>query len=305
MKPSYGVIVGRFQVHELTDGHMELLRQVRVRHPRVIVLVGCAPAGPTKRNPLDFAVRRRMIEARFPEFIVVPVMDKKTDELWSKEVDARIADVIGAVPAEVVLYGGRDSFIPFYSGVHKPRELELGTPITVSGTDVRDKLTNTVMESADFRAGVIYAMQQLYPRTIPTVDVAVLHFDGAKIDVLLGRKRNEKGFRFIGGYAEPGSAHYELDGKREVMEEANRDIGDLEYIGSQEIDDWRYANETDKIKTLFFMATAGALDIKAGDDIEQVQWIDLRSLKHAHIEREHQVLVEKLLAHLQKKGLMQ
>lgn len=305
MKPSYGVIVGRFQVHELTDGHMELLRQVRVRHPRVIILVGCTPAGPTKRNPLDFVVRRRMIEAKFPEFIVVPIMDKKTDELWSQEVDARIADVIGAVPADVVLYGGRDSFIPYYNGIHEPHELELSNPISPSGTEVREKLTNTVMESADFRAGVIYAMHQMYPRTIPTVDVAVLHTDGDKTEVLLGRKKNEKGLRFIGGYAEPACDHYELDGAREVMEEANREIGNFEYISSQKIDDWRYTNETDKIKTLFFMATANVAEIKAGDDIEHVEWIDVRAIKQTYFEQEHLVLADALITHLQKKGILQ
>ena len=305
MKPSYGVIVGRFQVHELTDGHMELLRQVRVRHPRVIILVGCTPAGPTKRNPLDFVVRRRMIEAKFPEFIVVPIMDKKTDELWSQEVDARIADVIGAVPADVVLYGGRDSFIPYYNGIHEPHELELSNPISPSGTEVREKLTNTVMESADFRAGVIYAMHQMYPRTIPTVDVAVLHTDGDKTEVLLGRKKNEKGLRFIGGYAEPASDHYELDGAREVMEEANREIGNFEYISSQKIDDWRYTNETDKIKTLFFMATANVAEIKAGDDIEHVEWIDVRAIKQTYFEQEHLVLADALITYLQKKGILQ
>ena len=305
MKPSYGVIVGRFQVHELTDGHMELLRQVRVRHPRVIILVGCTPAGPTKRNPLDFVVRRRMIEAKFPEFIVVPIMDKKTDELWSQEVDARIADVIGAVPADVVLYGGRDSFIPYYNGIHEPHELELSNPISPSGTEVREKLTNTVMESADFRAGVIYAMHQMYPRTIPTVDVAVLHCNGDKTEVLLGRKKNEKGLRFIGGYAEPGSDRYELDGAREVMEEANREIGNFEYISSQKIDDWRYTNETDKIKTLFFMATANVAEIKAGDDIEHVEWIDVRAIKQTYFEQEHLVLADALITYLQKKGILQ
>jgi bifunctional NMN adenylyltransferase/nudix hydrolase len=232
-------------------------------------------------------------------------MDKKTDELWSKEVDARIADVIGAVPADVVLYGGRDSFIPYYSGIHEPRELELSTPITVSSTEVREKLTNTVMESADFRAGVIYAMHQMYPRTIPTVDVAVLHTNGDKTEVLLGRKKNEKGLRFIGGYAEPGSDHYELDGAREVMEEASREIENLEYISSQKIDDWRYANETDKIKTLFYMATASSHEAKPSDDIEHVEWVDIHSIKQARIEQEHQVLVDALITHLQKKGILQ
>ena len=49
---------------------------------------GCACA-PTKRNPLDFVVRCRMIEAKFPEFIVVPVVDKNTDEHEPPETRAQ------------------------------------------------------------------------------------------------------------------------------------------------------------------------------------------------------------------------
>ncbi len=43
MKPSYGVIVGRFQVNDLHDGHMELFRQVRSRHKTVVVFIGVHP----------------------------------------------------------------------------------------------------------------------------------------------------------------------------------------------------------------------------------------------------------------------
>jgi bifunctional NMN adenylyltransferase/nudix hydrolase len=89
------------------------------------------------------------------------------------------------------------------------------------------------------------------------------------------------------------------------MEEANREIGNLEYISSQKIDDWRYTNETDKIKTLFYMATANSRDVKAGDDIEHVEWVDVHSIQQTHFEQEHQVLVDALIMHLQKKGILQ
>jgi len=77
MRPSYGIIIGRFQVNDLHDGHMELFRQVRARHSGVIVFVGVHPAGLTKDNPLDFPTRKAMIQAKFPEFTVLPLMDTR------------------------------------------------------------------------------------------------------------------------------------------------------------------------------------------------------------------------------------
>ena len=50
-KPSYGICVGRFQVNDLHEGHMELFRQISARHNGVIVFVGKAPAGLTQDNP--------------------------------------------------------------------------------------------------------------------------------------------------------------------------------------------------------------------------------------------------------------
>src|SRR5208337_4934210 len=94
-KPSYGVIVGRFQVHELHDGHLELFRQVKARHNRVIVFVGVAGARGTKHNPLDFETRKRMIQAKFPDFTVLPIADQMTDEMWSRVLDTKIGEVAG------------------------------------------------------------------------------------------------------------------------------------------------------------------------------------------------------------------
>jgi hypothetical protein len=122
-KPSFGVIVGRFQVHELHQGHLELLQRVWKRHNRVILFLGCTKTGPTRRNPLDFETRKAMIQAQFPEFIVVPLQDKKSDEEWSKELDARIADIVNF--GDVTLYGSRDCFAPYYHGGHRVKELEM------------------------------------------------------------------------------------------------------------------------------------------------------------------------------------
>ena len=62
--PNFGVLVGRFQVHEMHDVHMELIRIVRGKHPRVIIFLGCNKCGPTRHDPLDFETRKRMIQAK-------------------------------------------------------------------------------------------------------------------------------------------------------------------------------------------------------------------------------------------------
>jgi bifunctional NMN adenylyltransferase/nudix hydrolase len=208
IKPSFGIIVGRFQVHELHDGHIELIQTVRGLHNRVIVFLGVAPAIGTRRNPLDFITRKKLIQASFPDVTVCPLPDMVTDEAWSRELDHRIAEI--APFGEITLYGGRDSFVPHYSGKYKPMELPL--KIQKSGEEVRAELGGTVMASPDFRAGVIYSTANQYPRVITTVDIAILSNSGK---LLLGRKKDEKGWRFIGGHADPKSDRFEQDAYRE------------------------------------------------------------------------------------------
>src|SRR5438270_10564891 len=122
-KPSFGVIVGRFQVHELHEGHMELFRVVRGLHNRVVVFLGVGRTGPTKHNPLDYEVRKRTIQVKFPDITVLPIPDKRSDIVWSKELDLRIEDVVNF--GSVTLYGSRNSFRESYSGKHPVVELEL------------------------------------------------------------------------------------------------------------------------------------------------------------------------------------
>jgi len=292
MKPTFGVIVGRFQVHELHDGHMELFRHVCGLHDRVLVFLGVAPTGPTKRNPLDFEVRKRMITALFPKVTCLPLKDKKSDTVWSHELDARIADAVQY--GEVTLYGSRDSFIPYYNGKYKDhvQTLELSVPKNLRGTDIRAKLTNTIMESPDFRAGIIYVLNNMYDRVIPTVDIAIVHTDPAsKVrKVLLGRKPDEQGWRFVGGHAIPKNPNYEADAHMETQEETGLELSNFKYAGSMLVDDWRWRQEDDRIKTMLFVAETHTMEAKGADDIEEVRWFEFEELPKVPFEVEHEEL---------------
>ena len=306
---SYGVIVGRFQVNDLHDGHMELFRQVKARHDGVIVFVGSHPAGLTKDHPLNFEVRKRMIEAKFPDFIVRELRDTRDDATWSKQLDAAISTVIDG-PVEFVLYGGRDSFVPHYHGKYKPVELTLSLESQkVSGTAIREKFATTVLESSDFRAGMIYAAAQLWPVLLPTVDIAIFTTDYKQI--LLGRKDSDPvgKYRFIGGHAEKKTPTYEADAKKEVFEETTLDSHKMEYIGSAIVPDWRYNTPDRGVKTSFFATTVTAQGATAKDDIAEVRWFDVRELAASggdkFIVDTHQVLYTLLLGYLAKRNHME
>jgi bifunctional NMN adenylyltransferase/nudix hydrolase len=287
-----GVIVGRFQVPELHDAHLELIQTVCDRHGKVIIFLGLSPLMVTRENPLDFEARKQMILARFPNVNVLYIKDQPDDEGWSLNLDKQIEDVI--TPSQSVrLYGGRDSFISHYSGRHPTEELE--SSVYVSGSEIRKEVSRTsVRGTPDFRAGVVWSAFSQFPQCFPTVDVAILN--GGKTKILLGRKPNEKKFRLIGGFADPGSPSYEADARREVMEEANIEVTDPVYIGSFLIDDWRYRNEPDRaIKTLLFEAFHMYGHPKAADDIAEVRWFELEPRLKDQVVENHKILLEQVL----------
>lgn len=300
MKPSYGVIVGRFQVNDLHDGHMELFRQVRARHNAVIVFIGISPAGLGQNDPLDFPTRQRMIQAKFPEFTVLPLTDCRTDEEWSQKLDSYIATVVG--PGEATLYGGRNSFVPRYHGDYA--HVELALPIEtqkVSGTDIRNEFSNKVIESPEFRAGMIYAAFHAWARVWPCIDIAIFNYDWKEL--LLGQKKGETEWRFIGGHAELKHGSYENGARAEGMEEATLDFASLDYVGSAVVDDWRYRNTPDMgIMTALFRARTSAMGAKAGDDVARVKWFEFSKLTENDFVPEHRPLFRLLLLFQKKEA---
>lgn len=282
-----GVIVGRFQVHELHPGHIKLVESVMALHKRVVILLGVSPTLVTKNNPLDFLARKEMLTTRFPNVSVLSIPDMASDHDWSLEMDKRLRE---ACPlGSVLLYGGRDNFIKYYSGHFDTADLgEFGA---FSGTEIRKEVSREVKSSTDFRAGVIFAAYNQYTRVLPTVDVAIVHDD----KILLGKKAHQNKYRFVGGFADVTDDSYEIAAKREAMEETGLELENVRYIGSAKIDDWRYRSEEDKIITLFFLADYTQGRAEAKDDIETLRWFQKSELKEELFVSEHQALFRILI----------
>lgn len=296
-EPKYdvGVIIGRFQVPNLHEAHTELIQSIVDTHDKVIIFLGLSPCKTTYNNPLDFESRKQMILEKFPDVNVLYIKDEPTDEGWSKKLDNQITDLTGPNQT-VALYGSRDSFIPFYKGKFSTVELE--PTRYISGSEIRKDVSNRVKSTSDFRAGVIWAVNNQFPSVYPTVDIAI--FDWPKERILLGRKSNETKYRFIGGFATPNSENYESDARREVMEEVGIEVDDLVYVFSSFVKDWRYKNEINKIKTMMFIGTYVFGSPKAGDDIAEVRWYNFLDLNENVFVDTHKQLYFKLKEYLKK-----
>jgi bifunctional NMN adenylyltransferase/nudix hydrolase len=300
-----GVLIGRFQVPELHPVHRELISTVCSNHKKVIIFVGVPVVEQTVRNPLDFATRKQMIQKEFPTVTILPLRDQRDNKVWSHILDQKISEPFGN--RSILLYGSRDSFIPFYHGKHKTVEL-IGSNVDISGTEIRNDVSREIIDSTDFRKGVIYANYGRYPVIMPCADIVV--HDPTNNTILLGRKPNEAQFRFIGGHVEVGNESYESAALKELSEEAGgmqicETTATLKYICSGKINDWRHTKETSEIFSTLFLATKMSGRAVAGDDIEEVKWFNIEDVLNYEqyskiIVPEHVDFFGKLVPHLER-----
>ena len=299
-KSSIGVIVGRFQVPYLHSGHQFLISHLAKNHSKRIIFIGTSVTPPSKQNPMDFETRKLLISRFDPEATILQIPDHRSDQTWSANLDAAIEDIYP--DSKVVLYGGRDSFLKSYCGKFEKHYVEAFSP--VSGTELRVLTSFEPKESNDFRAGIIYSAYKYLPKVYMTVDIAVTRIEEGGLKVLLGTKAGVAGLRFPGGFVDATDESLAYAAKRELMEETDIAVeGDLTYIGSYSIADWRYKGSDDKIMTTFFHGeyTFGSVFGKAKDDLSTVGWYPITDETLSNIVPEHVVLFKELRKFLKVK----
>ncbi|TWF44835.1 bifunctional NMN adenylyltransferase/nudix hydrolase [Chitinophaga polysaccharea] len=271
-KPT-GVIIARFQTPSLHEGHLELIRQVKQKHNRVLIILGVSPVRGSRKNPLDYYTRERMIKQAFPEIIVLPLSDQKSDTVWSQKLDELLHNNF---PHETfLLYGSRDSFMGTYCGRYTTTALP---PIKdYNATAMREAISDKVFDTEEFRAGIIYNTYNLFPSVYATVDIAL--YKNNKTQLLLGRKPNEAVWRLPGGFSDPTDESFELAAARELQEECGAlEIGPMEYVASVRVNDWRYRTEVNKIITTLFSTDLVFGEPAANDDLEEVKWVTVKDI---------------------------
>lgn len=158
---SLGVVVGRFQIPELHDGHLHLLDTVAKKHRQMLILIGCSNNAVDLKDPYSFEIRMLMLRRLYPLAHILALYDSTETALedsnreWSQRLDQAVKVVAGRHDA--VLYGSRDSFIPKYRGTYRCEEV-LEIP-NVSATKVRQLLSDEPIDSFDYRVGVLHGVR--------------------------------------------------------------------------------------------------------------------------------------------------
>jgi len=157
-----GVIISRMQVPYLTDSHINMIETVKQRHNKLLILLGVSNKIDLK-NPFSFDFRKQMIEPflRTHDHII-PIRDNENNSDWVTHVDM----LIGAFLYEnetAILYGGRDSFIPFYKKDYgKYETIELLPTDNDSGTELRTLATTILPRySRDVANAIIYTLNKV------------------------------------------------------------------------------------------------------------------------------------------------
>lgn len=285
-KRGVGVVVGRFQVHKLHDGHWTLIRRA-LQHDKTLICIGTRPAVSTPHDPLDYPTRERMIRQSVREAVVVPLPDQPTDRGWSEHLDQLIHIMFPTDP--VTMYQGRDSFQGHYRGRHSVQEID-EVPHH-SGTELRSEISRSVMDSEEFRCGVIYCATNQFTRIDYAVDICLYRHDPEQgIQVLLGARHNEEGmFRLPGGHIEHTDLTAEDAARRELHEETGLEGADYEILDQIRITS-RDAPGYAMFTTLFLAKyTHGAA--VASDDLDKVGWFSLKDLPKFKYADNHEQLI--------------
>lgn len=176
-----GVIVGRFQVPELTDGHKYLFVKACNIFSKVIIILGDTKTYPDgfkrmdSHDPYSFEIRKSMILEWAKDYTMLSdklygiykIEDIGNLELWNEKLD-QMLEFLGE--NNYVMVGSRDSFAQNYNGKYSTYIIDSEEEFkNISGTEERKNLydfyKNLISSggeiSSDFRKGMLWALMEL------------------------------------------------------------------------------------------------------------------------------------------------
>ncbi len=289
-----GVIIGRFQIDELTPAHIELIDTVKNNHSSLVILLGLSPLECTPKNPLDYRIRKVFLQEKYPDAEILYINDMQYDDDWCRQVD-KIVQSVSRKFQTVCLYGGRDSFLPFYTGKFQIAELTLKESEFISATSRRKHIRNSIENHHEFRKGIIYGTAGIGARSVPASIIAI--FDNTYNKVLMGKGFNDRHYSFITDYLPPNKT-FEVFSTEIVYEQTGvkLDPNKLKCQGSFLIPDWRYRSEDDTVIGMLYTTTINFGKLQANGDLIKVKWVDIENV-FDFVSEQHYSIAEYLFYH--------
>lgn len=266
------VIIGRFQTPIFHHGYEKLFSEARKVSENILILVGTSPIT-DKKNPYNYCAVSDFLSSKAPH-IGTPkkiykhkaLYDHPNDDIWFESL---LQSLEGYPMYEPVFIVGETSGALRVLKEKKCKVVIVPNDYSVCSTDIRENAE--YINSDEFRKGMLYQEMRKFDTVYSTVDVIPVLADKS---ILLGKKRTDDKYRFIGGFVAPGDVTLEVTLRRELKEETGLYVTSekIVSIGSCRVDDWRYKDSNNKIMTNVFMCFMPTSDRGiARDDIVEVK----------------------------------
>jgi ADP-ribose pyrophosphatase YjhB (NUDIX family) len=130
---------------------------------------------------------------------------------------------------------------------------------------------------------------------LSVVDMIIVDFDRARF--VMGRRKHKTQFQFPGGFYDVTKDDCLEDAaKREITEEVpGIEVAKPVYIGSLKVNDDRYKDDKDKIVSAVFVFPYVYGAIRAGDDIHEVQWFNIDTIRLESLISPHKAILDMFL----------
>ena len=239
-----GVLIGRFQVPEMHEGHRFLVREMLEQCDQVLVLFGSSNRPRSVKNPFTYQERATAAQRLFPSIWTAPLNDYLyNDSQWMADVAATIKDAevefsfkFGEQP-EVVLYGHHKDGNDYLKWFPQYEYVNVNSDVDVSGTEVRNSFSHLLPKQVQLDMQYFAKERETFSR-YPYPGCLNICCGDAVVEclghVLLIQRKFTPG---AGNWALPGG-HKNTDetflqcALRELKEETNIRVPDAVLLGS-------------------------------------------------------------------------
>lgn len=245
-------------------GHMQVIKELFESGKKVFVFLSCDWSFPSKKNPLSFELRKKLLEQAIiaegygdRHYEIIALRNRRYNDVWVSELEKAIATHLqkpDLAADQVALFHGRDGFGKHYIPTGKYPVFEVGEVKGVNATALRERVLSHSVGSGSRSEGAV-DQQLRQPDTLLFMQVrAVVKNSEGKIAVVKYASGDERKFRFLGGYVSPTKdPDFESVLSRKLVKKFGIEPNEsVSYIGNVAIPDWRHAEAGFKTRGMVY-----------------------------------------------------